>query len=155
MIVSIRIDDRLMHGQVAYNWINFLSVQAVVVMNAKAANDDMRKMALKLCVPDGVKIAVRNLEDATQLLRKPQLQKMKVLVVCESPRDAYEILEKIDEHPVINLGGQQNGEYKKTVISGIYCSRIDFEYLDKIVELGYKINIQLVPSSVSKEYVKS
>ena len=62
MILKIRVDDRLLHGQVAYSWKSALSYDAIVIVSDSAAKDDVRKMALKLCCPDGVKLAVRTVE---------------------------------------------------------------------------------------------
>ena len=59
MILKIRIDDRLLHGQVAYSWKSALSYDAIVIASDSAAKDEVRKMALKLCCPDGVRLATR------------------------------------------------------------------------------------------------
>ena len=48
MILKIRIDDRLLHGQVAYSWKSALGYDAIVIVSDSAAKDEMRKTALKL-----------------------------------------------------------------------------------------------------------
>ncbi|WP_331836832.1 PTS sugar transporter subunit IIB [Erysipelothrix piscisicarius] len=55
MIQKIRIDDRLLHGQVAYSWKSALNYEAIVIASDDAASDPIRKQALKLAKPDGVK----------------------------------------------------------------------------------------------------
>lgn len=74
MILKIRVDDRLLHGQVAYSWKSALSYDAIVIVSDSAAKDDVRKMALKLCCPDGVKLAVRTVEAGADLLKNPSLR---------------------------------------------------------------------------------
>ena len=59
MIVKLRIDDRLLHGQVAYSWKAKLGYNAIVSVSDAASNDDLRKATIKMCCPDGVKLATR------------------------------------------------------------------------------------------------
>ena len=47
MIQLVRIDDRLLHGQVAYSWKSALSYEAIVIANDSATNDEIRKAALE------------------------------------------------------------------------------------------------------------
>ena len=57
-ISALRVDDRLIHGQVAMTWTKQLRVQGIVVANDDAANDDTQKMALKMAVPGGIKALI-------------------------------------------------------------------------------------------------
>ena len=85
MILKIRIDDRLLHGQVAYSWKSALSYDAIVIVSDSAAKDEMRKTALKLCCPDGVKLATRTVEAGAELLKNPKLKNMRVFVIAPDP----------------------------------------------------------------------
>ena len=53
MIVKLRIDDRLLHGQVAYSWKSALSYNAIVIASDAAAADEFRKGVIKMCCPEG------------------------------------------------------------------------------------------------------
>ena len=75
MIVKLRIDDRLLHGQVAYSWRAKLSYDAIVIISEDVVNDEIRKMTIKMCCPTGVKLAIRNIVDGIKLqsVRIPKL----------------------------------------------------------------------------------
>ncbi|MFM1654967.1 PTS system mannose/fructose/N-acetylgalactosamine-transporter subunit IIB [Brevibacillus sp. B_LB10_24] len=152
MIVKMRIDDRLLHGQVAYSWKSALSYNAIVIASDEAANDDVRKMALKLCCPDGVKLATRTIEEAAALLKNPKLEPMRVFVICAKPKDAYELLERIEEKPVVNVGGMQMADDKVLLSPAVYVSKEDIEYLDKIQAKGIELEVRQVPSEHAKDY---
>ena len=92
MILKIRIDDRLLHGQVAYSWKSALSYDAIVIVSDSAAKDEMRKTALKLCCPDGVKLATRTVEAGAELLKNPKLKGMRVFVIAPDPETVYRLL---------------------------------------------------------------
>lgn len=152
MIVKIRIDDRLLHGQVAYSWKSALSYDAIVIASDSAANDDIRKMAIKLCCPDGVKLAIRSISDAATLLKNPKLSSMKVFVICPNPESVHDLLQLIEERPVVNLGGMQMEPNKVLFSPAVYVNKEDIEYLDKLVASGISVEVQEVPSKSMKDY---
>lgn len=152
MILKIRIDDRLLHGQVAYSWKSALSYNAIVIVSDSAAGDDVRKTALKLCCPDGVKLATRTVEDAAQLLRNPKLDSMKVFVIAPDPETVYRLVQQIDEKPTINIGGMQMHEGKVMFSKAVYVNDTDVEYMDKLEAMGYKLEVQEVPATQVHEY---
>src|SRR5699024_6077659 len=120
MIIKMRIDDRLLHGQVAYSWKSALSYDAIVIADGNAANDEVRKMALKMSNPDGVRLAIRNVEDAAKLVKNPKLQSMKVFVIFSNPKEAFEFIEMIDEEPVLNIGGMQKKDDTALLAPAVY-----------------------------------
>lgn len=152
MIQKLRIDDRLLHGQVAFSWKSSLGYNAIVIASNEAANDELRKATIKMCCPDGVKLATRTIENAAKLLLNPKLDNMKVFVICPNPKSAYELLSQIKEKPVVNLGGMQSGEGKKMFSKAVYVNEEDLIYLDKINEQGYKIEVQEVPSTALHDF---
>ena len=147
MILKLRIDERLLHGQVAYSWKAALAYDAIVIASDEAAADDLRKTTIKLCCPDGVKLATRSVEEAAILLKNDKLIKMKVFVIAANPKSAKRLLDLIDEKPVVNLGGMQKEDDKVFFSKAVYVGKEDIKYLDEINDNGYKIEVQEVPST--------
>ncbi|SKC89398.1 PTS sugar transporter subunit IIB [Maledivibacter halophilus] len=152
MIVKMRIDDRLLHGQVAYSWKSALSYDAIVIANDGASKDNVRRTAMKISTPEGVRLAVRSIEDAAKLLKNPKLNRMKVFVIVSKPKDAYNVLNLIDERPSLNVGGMQKKDDKVSFSPAVFVSEEDIEYLDKIKEMGIEIEVRQVPSENKKAY---
>lgn len=152
MIQKVRIDDRLLHGQVAFSWKSKLGFDAIVIASDAAANDPMRKQVIKMCCPEGVRLAVRTVDGAAELLRNPKLSAMKVFVICPDPETALNLLGMIDEKPAVNLGGLAAGEGRTLFSPMVYVSNDDIAALDKIAEQGYAIEVQEVPSKAVHSY---
>lgn len=153
MISRIRIDDRLLHGQVAYSWRSAIGYEAIVIANENAASNSIRRAALTMAKPDGVKIAIRDIEEAIKLLNNKALKKTNVFVVCSNPKDAYEIYRNIEEEPVVTLGGMQKEDDKKLFNAAVYLNKEDVDYLDKLVDLGAEIEVKQVPDERDKKYI--
>lgn len=152
MILKMRIDDRLLHGQIAYSWRSELGYEAIVIASDDAANDEIRKAAMKMSVPDGVRLAVRSIEEASKLVMNPKLEKMKVFLIVANPKDAYALYQTITERPSLNIGGMAKAEEKFSFSPAVYTSKEDIDYLDKINEMGIEIEVRQVPSESIKKY---
>ncbi len=152
MIQKIRIDDRLLHGQVAYSWKAALNYEAIVIANDGAANDEFRSSALRLVKPDNVQIAIRTVEDAIKLLKNEKLVSMRVFVIVASPEDAEKIYAGIDETPVLNVGGVQKKDSSRTFSSNSFLSEDEVETLDRIHASGIEIEVKQIPAYRDRDY---
>ena len=48
MVKALRVDERLIHGQVAMAWTRDLGIQGIMVADDEAASNEMQKMTLKM-----------------------------------------------------------------------------------------------------------
>ena len=88
MIVQLRLDERLIHGQITTAWSRFLDVGAIVVANDKLSKDQLATQVLLMSAPAGKKVAVKSIEDAIKLLSDPRSEKMRILTIVDNPADA-------------------------------------------------------------------
>ena len=65
----VRIDDRLIHGQIVASWVNVLRCNTIIVADDKAAGDDLQKMMLEMACPPNIKLAIKTVDQAAELLR--------------------------------------------------------------------------------------
>jgi fructoselysine/glucoselysine PTS system EIIB component len=150
MIQLVRIDDRLLHGQVAYSWKAELGYQAIVIASDKAANDNLRKVAMKMAKPDNVLLAIRTIRESISLLTNPKLSNLKVFVVTDTVEGANQILRSLTTTTLLNIGGLQKEDDKKSVTSFAYMSEKEIKILQSLEQDGYKIEFRLVPSDTPK-----
>ncbi|HMG11420.1 MAG TPA: PTS sugar transporter subunit IIB, partial [Mucilaginibacter sp.] len=81
MIKLTRIDDRLVHGQVAMTWTPALGADCLIVANDKVAQDEFMKMTLGLAKPALAKLFIKSLADTVTFLNDPRSQSLKILVL--------------------------------------------------------------------------
>lgn len=70
MISLMRIDDRLIHGQVAFGWSTSLGINVILVVNDEAKNDQMKAMALNLAKPNNVTLYIRGVQESGEIVEK-------------------------------------------------------------------------------------
>lgn len=107
MISLFRIDDRLLHGQVAFGWSPSVGANVILVVNDEAKNDKVKAMALDLAKPNNVKLYIRGVAESGEIISKfAEAKKSNVLVLVRNTDDALEVAKNsqgaISE---INVGG--------------------------------------------------
>lgn len=63
MIKMLRIDERLIHGQVAVVWSKALSITHIIVANDDVVNNELQITSMKMAVPDNIKFIARDVKD--------------------------------------------------------------------------------------------
>lgn len=152
MIQAVRIDDRLLHGQVAYSWKAKFNYQAIVIADDEVDNDEMRKSIIKMAVPSGVKLAIKNINNAIELLNNPKLKSVNVFVIVSNPKSAYDILNGINEKTTLNIGGMMKKDGTREFSKAVFMSDDDISWLDKIYELGIDIDVRQTPNESNQDY---
>ena len=81
MIKLLRVDHRLLHGQVAFSWKNAVEADCILIACDAVMKDDLRKTSIKLAKPSGVKLVIKNMDDAVNAINSGVTDKYKLLVV--------------------------------------------------------------------------
>lgn len=154
MISMVRIDDRLIHGQVAFVWTKHLGVNRIIVANDSVAKNDIQKMSLKMAVPDTIKCSILTLDEAINVLNDPRGKSLKILIVVNNPADARKIIEKVDDVPYVNISNygllSRDISAKRKVTDTIYATEDDIEEFNKIFKYGKRVEYQVVPTNPIK-----
>lgn len=149
MITMIRIDDRLVHGQVAVKWSKQLGVSRIVVVSDSIAKNEIQVSALKMAAPAGVKVAVLPLDKAVTILNDPRSKELKILVVTNEPKYVADLLPLLDEKPLLNMAnyGRIGGSLseKQKITETVYLSSEDKMTINRIFAMGYDFKYQPLP----------
>lgn len=152
MIKLLRVDDRLIHGQVAMVWTSYLQANVILVANDKATNDPIMKMSLSLAKPPGVDLQFRTVQDAAGYLNDPTLANKKIFVVVENSEDARIICDGVSEIDKVVFGGMRKSGDKKIIDRQVFLDRKDFDNWKHMLEIGKDVHIQVVPSERKLTY---
>lgn len=105
MIKLTRVDYRLIHGQVAMSWTHALDVDCILLASDAVAKDDMRKAALRLARPSGVKLVIKDVDAAIEALNSGVTDKYSLFIIAETIEDVYRLAKGCKDIKEINLGG--------------------------------------------------
>ncbi len=152
-IVNIRIDERLIHGQVASAWTNTLKANRIMVVDDLASQDEIQKVALKMACPSSCKLSILPIARAVENLLAQKYDGDRIFMVCKGPEVLVKILElgfKFDE---INVGNMSSAPGTKQIKRSVSVSVEDVANFRKLQSLGIKMHAQMVPSESDIDFM--
>ena len=159
MIQLVRVDGRLIHGMVAVTWCGMYKPNVLVVVNDKAANDELHKATLKLAKPAGVeKCLVWDFNKAIERLNSSKYDKDKVFISVATVEDAYKLAKACPKIHNINIGPEVDGtkgrvtEGKKEISSGVYINEDKFKLLKELHDEGREVFAQITTAMPKVEW---
>ena len=155
MIVMARVDDRLIHGQVAVKWCKQLDVNRIIVASDTIAKSQVQVSALKMAAPAGVKAAILPIAKAVGIINDPRSKALRILLVSNDPADRLAVFKGISEKPLLDVAnyGRINSPIsgKKKVSDSVYLTEDDIAAIKAIHDLGIEIITQPVPTDDRKD----
>lgn len=152
MIKLLRIDDRLIHGQVAMGWTKFVGADLIIVIDDESATNKMKKMILTLAKPAGVDLLIETEENFKAIFN--EIKDRKAMIVAASPivfNNVSDVLET-DKLRKINLGGIRYKEGKERINECISLSEDEKIAINDLKVKGYEFYIKATPTSKEKTY---
>lgn len=146
MIKLIRIDDRLVHGQVSFTWVPSLNIDCLLVTNDKIVKDDFQKMTLGLAKPAGVKLLIKSVADTITFLNDEKNKSFKILVLINSIKDAHTLATSVNDIHTINFGGLRAKEGAKLISKAIALTEDDILLIKELLQKEIELEIRQVPS---------
>ena len=142
----VRIDNRLIHGQVIETWLPYTKARAIIVANDELAADPLRQEIVKLAIPQEVDIIFSSIEDSLFYVQKSFNRDARSVLIlfatCEDARVAYE---KGLDFDMLNIGNLHYGPGKKQICAHIALSQEDISCLKFFSRNGVKLDFRCVP----------
>ena len=134
MIKHLRIDNRLIHGQVAVTWMNSIGADKIIVCNDKVAADPIQKMALPMAAR-GNTVYVFSVAETIKYAQEHPDETM--FIICKFPSDALQVLESGLEVKEVNVGNAApiQGTNYKMVTKSIAVTEDDAKCYRKIADM--------------------
>ena len=147
MIALVRVDNRLLHGQILETWIPRLGIEEVVVADDEAASSPLAQAAMTLCVPPDLPIRVVPVGGLpwAELAAAPR----KVLVLV---RDVAALAAARADGftpalaPRVNLGNVHFGPGRRAVTPSVFLAGPELETLRDLAAAGFEVEARAIPS---------
>lgn len=154
MLKIARLDDRLIHGQIINNWCTSEDITEIIVINKDVANNDMRKTMIEMSVPEEINILFCDVSDALEIYDE-ECKYEKLMMVFGNPFEVLEFIENGGKIESINIGGMSFRKGRKRLSTAVYMNDEEIEVLKKIAEKNIKLEIRILPTDRSIDFLKS
>lgn len=145
MVIGLaRIDDRLIHGQVATRWTKETNVRRIIVVSDEVAADTVRKTLLTQVAPPGVTAHVVDVAKMIRVYNNPKYAGERVMLLFTNPTDVERIVEGGVKITSVNIGGMAFRQGKTQVNNAISVDAKDIEAFNKLNARGIELEARKV-----------
>lgn len=139
-----RIDDRLIHGQVATRWTKETNVSRIIVVSDEVANDHVRKTLLTQVAPPGVTAHVVDIDKMIRVWNNPKYGQDRVMLLFTNPTDVERIVEQGVNIKSVNIGGMAFRQGKTQVNNAVSVDEKDIAAFRKLNDRGIELEVRKV-----------
>ncbi len=147
-ITLLRIDSRLIHGQVVQGWLPTVSVKEIVVVSETAASSKLMSKMMRMSLPQEYSLRIFAAEDAAKYLKEGPAQKIMVLV--EDLKSLFAMMDLGVSAKEVNIGNTKYEDGKKQYGQGVFLSEEEVSLIkQKARSTGISFVLRTLPTSLS------
>lgn len=151
-LALVRIDDRLIHGQIATQWLKTTHANKVLIVDDALPGNSIQVRILKAAAPAGIKVIIKNVEDGISYCKKEPREGEKILVLVKVPEAIEAMIDGGVPLQTVILGGMGIRDGRTRINKNISASEEEIACMKRIVSKGVEILYQLVPSDMPQNF---
>lgn len=145
-IVHARVDERLIHGQVAMVWTNTVGASRIIVVNDEAVKDEMIIAGLKMAKPAGVKLSILSVKRAGEKFAEDAYNGEKVFLITKNVSDMAKLIRADVPITAFNVGNVAKREGSRAIKKSVNLTEADIADIREMTDKGVKITAQMLPN---------
>lgn len=143
-IELVRIDDRLIHGQVASTWINDFNIEQVLIIDDKMAGDEIQKRVMSMTAPVNIKVQFFAVDQFSEIIANNPI-KRRTMLLYASPEAVLRNLQAGLKIEGLNVGNMRFREGRTQIAYSVSLTEQEKESFHKIIGMGVEVYWQMVP----------
>lgn len=155
MIINlVRIDDRLIHGQVTTVWTKEAKAERIIIVSDEVSNDEIRSTLVKQAAPPGIKVSVISINKAAAVYKNPKYENDTVFYLFTNPTDVLRLVNAGVPIKEVNIGGMSFKEGKKQITKAVSVDENDISSFKKLHEMGINLCLKVVITDPDIDFIK-
>lgn len=150
-LVLVRVDQRLLHGQVVEGWVPFLKADTVVVADDHAAMDPLVGLAMSAACPSKVKLSVQKVSDVAAAAAAGGLPGARTLLLVGSIATLDLLFKGGMRATAVNVGNVPIGPGRKRVTPSVALSVEELAQLEAVAATGAQVEARSVPKEKASD----
>lgn len=153
-LVHVRIDYRLIHGQVITKWMKVCGANKIVVIDDQLSKDEFLAMVYKMAAPSGVEVIITSVEEAMKQWNNNEFYDGKVMLLFKTIDSALDVVTRGMRFKELQIGGLENKAGRTMVHNQISMDLDDYNKLKRIENNNIKVYFQTVPAEETSNLEK-
>lgn len=144
-LVLVRVDCRLIHGQVLEAWVPYTHADCVIVANDEAAEDLIQRSIMEMAAPPTIEVSIMKVSEAVDQIRTGRWAKKRVLLLFADCQDVLESMRRGLNIDRLNLGNMVCEDKKHQITCSLSLGQEDLACLNAIQQGGVDLDVRPVP----------
>ncbi|CCH47782.1 PTS system sorbose subfamily IIB component [Pseudodesulfovibrio piezophilus C1TLV30] len=146
-VTLVRIDNRLIHGQIIETWLPYTGAKVVIVANDELAGDTLQQEIMSLAIPQTVSSLFISIEDLAQEIGMLEAGNISsILVLFSNCSDAKRAFDFGFDYTSLNIGNVHYSPGKKQISPSVALSDADESCLKQLSKRGVILDFRCVPN---------
>jgi PTS system mannose-specific IIB component len=149
-IALVRVDNRLVHGQILEAWVPFIKAKCIMVVDDNSASDFFCETVIRMAVPSDIEVNIWSVEDFASTYPFQQGKGKKTIVLFSNITDALKAHQEGFHFNKLNIGNIHHEEYKICCAPSVFLCESDIKDVIRLLEeRGVSIELKRVPREKS------
>lgn len=151
-IKMLRIDDRLIHGQIVTAWAKNIQAEKIWIVDDGVAKDDFVKGIMHMVAPGDRELIITGLADMPSMAEKLDSELGNTLILVKFPYVAKEIFKAGIKLNELNIGGIGVSPERQKLFKNISASEAEKQTLKEIQDMGINVFFQVTPDEKRTQF---
>jgi mannose/fructose/N-acetylgalactosamine-specific phosphotransferase system component IIB len=151
-VIHVRMDNRLIHGQILVSWNSAFKIEHLIVTNDVVARDPLQVTLLKAVAPLTAKVSVLSIKDCVAYCKSPEAEKENIFIIAKFPEDGLALVEEGLNMPMLNLGNQAFVRGSKKISNTVFLTESGVKALKSLHDKGLRITCRMMPADPDTDY---
>ena len=145
-LALVRVDNRLVHGQILEAWVPFIKAKCIFVVNDNAATDFFCETVIRMAVPSDIEVNILPVEDFAGHYAHNREGGKKSIVLFSNIADACKAYKLGFHFDKLNIGNIHNETYKLCCAPSVFLCDNEIQDIVALLEnKGVLIELKRVP----------
>ena len=144
-LVLVRVDCRLIHGQVVETWVPHTGANCLVVANDDLIGNPFLKSVMEIAVPPDIHAVFCRVAEVGPVLSEVDRLGEKAILLCATFGEALDMFHRGVRFSTLNIGNLHYAEGKVEIAPSVYFSREDFEAVHCLSNQGVAVTVKATP----------
>jgi len=144
-IQLVRIDDRLIHGQVVIGWAGHLNTKRIILCDASVAENDWEKELYLSSVPEQIEAYVMTTEQTINYINEHKDDLNSTMILVNSPVIIEDLIKNGIQIDKVNVGGIHFKEGRKKLLNYLYLNEDEINSFKRCIDHGVQFDCQDIP----------
>jgi PTS system mannose-specific IIB component len=142
----VRVDSRLVHGQIIETWLPFLKATRIIVVNDEVAGNFFRETVIRMAVPRDVEVLIYGVDEFGRSDAARQTENERAIVLFSGVNDVVRSWEAGFRFKKLNIGNLYSENWILQCSTSVCLADEDIAHVRFLLDAGVTVELRSVPS---------